>query len=62
MIDAQLTTEIFGLFSPAQPDNVFEIADLPIQTTTRGAYEDIANFYVDMHALASLKKTNLLDG
>ena len=55
MIDAQLTTEIFGLFAPARPDIACKIAQLPVQTTARGPAEDIAKFYITMHALASLK-------
>ena len=54
MIDAQLTTEIFGLFSPARPDVATRIAELPIQTTARHESEDIAKFYVSLHALASM--------
>lgn len=54
MIDAQLTTEIFGLFSPARPDIAVKIAHLPIQTTARKEAEDISKFYVRMHSLASL--------
>ncbi len=53
MIDAQLTTEIFGLFAPARPDVALEIALLPIQTTARENAQWIAEFYVIMHALAS---------
>lgn len=52
MIDAQLTTEIFGLFAPARPDLALKMAHLPIRTS---AYEEaawIAEFYVIMHALA----------
>ena len=53
MIDAQLTTEIFGLLSPARPDIALKIAQLPIQTTAREASEQISRFYVAMHSLAS---------
>jgi len=53
MIDAQLTTEIFGLFSPARPDVALELALLPIRTTARGESEYISNFYVCMYSLAS---------
>lgn len=53
MIDAQLTTEIFGLFAPARPDVALEMARLPIQTTARENAQWIAEFYVIMHALAS---------
>jgi hypothetical protein len=48
MIDAQLTTEIFGLFAPARPDVGLKMAHLPIRTT---AYENAASaseFYVVM--------------
>ena len=53
MIDAQLTTEIFGLFAPGRPDVALKMARLPIQTTARENAEWIAEFYVIMHALAS---------
>ncbi len=52
MIDAQLTTEIFGLLAPGRPDVALKMAYLPIRTT---AFEDaawISEFYVSMHALA----------
>ncbi len=54
MIDAQLTTEIFGLYAPTRPDIASKIAKLPIQTTANGNAEDIAQFYVKIHALASI--------
>jgi len=54
MIDAQLTTEIFGLFSPARVDLAFKMAHLPIQTTARLESEEISKFYISMHALASV--------
>ena len=54
MIDAQLTTEIFGLFAPTRPDVALKIAHLPIQTTAREEAEYISKFYVSMHALASI--------
>ena len=53
MIDAQLTTEIFGLFAPAHPDVAVKIAELPIQTVASQEAEDISKFYVRMYALAS---------
>jgi hypothetical protein len=53
MIDAQLTTEIFGLFAPGRPEVAAQIARLPIQTTARRDSEWIAEFYVRMHSLAS---------
>ena len=54
MIDAQLTTEIFGLFAPGRPDVARRMAYLPINTVARHEAADIANFYVTMHALAGL--------
>ena len=56
MIDAQLTTEIFGLFAPARPDVALKMARLPIQTVARNEAEEISNFYVAMHSLASLNR------
>ena len=53
MIDAQLTTEIFGLFAPTRPDIGLKMAKLPIQTVARENAEKISQFYVVMHALAS---------
>mgnify|MGYP001263006053 CR=1 FL=1 len=57
MIDAQLTTEIFGLFSPARPDVALRMAYLPIQTTAREEAESISKFYVTMYSLASIINT-----
>lgn len=59
MIDAQLTTEIFGLFAPTRPDVALEMAKLPIQTTAREEAEDIARFYVMMYSLAASVDSNL---
>jgi hypothetical protein len=53
MIDAQLTTEIFGLFAPARPDIALQMAHLPIRTTARENAAWISEFYVSMHSLAS---------
>ncbi|QIA07211.1 ADP-ribosylglycohydrolase family protein [Draconibacterium halophilum] len=53
MIDAQLTTEIFGLFAPAQPDMAIRLAKLPIQNTARENSQWISEFYVTMFSLAS---------
>lgn len=53
MIDAQLTTEIFGLFAPARPDVALKMAQLPIRTTARYNAEWISEFYVIMYSLAS---------
>jgi len=53
MIDAQLTTEIFGFFAPSRPDVALEMAKLPIQTTARENAQWISEFYVIMYSLAS---------
>jgi len=53
MIDAQLTTEIFGLYAPARPKKAIEMAKLPIQTTARMESQWISEFYVAMFSLAS---------
>ena len=56
MIDAQLTTEIFGLFSPTKPEFAIEMSKLPIQTTARYEAQEIAEFYVRMYSNASNTK------
>lgn len=53
MIDAQLTTEIFGLFAPSRPDIALKMAELPIRTTARENAQWISEFYVIMYSLAS---------
>ncbi len=53
MIDAQLTTEIFGLFAPTRRETAIKMAHLPIRTSASGDAAQIAEFYVIMHALAS---------
>ena len=60
MIDAQLTTEIFGLFAPARPDIALKMAHLPIQTTARDNAQWASEFYVIMYSLASYVDENLL--
>jgi hypothetical protein len=53
MIDAQLTTEIFGLYAPSRPDIATKIAYLPVRTTASENAAYISEFYINMHALAS---------
>ncbi|TDQ16387.1 ADP-ribosylglycohydrolase [Algoriphagus boseongensis] len=55
MIDAQLTTEIFGLFAPGRPDIALEMAHLPIRTTAQENAAWISEFYVIMYSLAGLE-------
>ena len=50
MIDAQLTTEVFGLLAPGEPERAVALARLPIRSVARGEAEAIANYYVDLHA------------
>ena len=54
MIDAELTTEIFGLFAPGRPDIALKMASLPIRTTARDNAAWISEFYVTMYSLASV--------
>ncbi|MBT8448724.1 MAG: ADP-ribosylglycohydrolase family protein [Gammaproteobacteria bacterium] len=56
MIDAQLTTEIFGLYAPGRPVEALQMAYLPIRTTARENAVYAAEFYVVMHALAAIQK------
>lgn len=53
MIDAQLTTEIFGLFAPTRADIARKLAYLPIRTTASESIANIPEFYVNMYSLAS---------
>ncbi len=53
MIDAQLTTEFFGMLCPGMPDRALQMADLPIRTTARGYAAHAAQFYVVLYSLAS---------
>lgn len=59
MIDAQLTTEIFGLFAPSRPDIAAKMAELPIRNVARFNAEWISLFYVRMYSLASKVNTSL---
>ncbi|UCE95011.1 MAG: ADP-ribosylglycohydrolase family protein [Flavobacteriaceae bacterium] len=59
MIDAQLTTEIFGLFAPARPDVALRMSELPIRVTAREDAAWISEFYVIMYSLASAVDSNL---
>ena len=59
MIDAQLTTEVFGFYSPGRPDFAVEMAELPIKTTARFNAEWISKFYVSMYSLAAVSNPNL---
>ena len=53
MIDAQLTTEIFGFLAPSRPDIALKMAELPILTTARYDAKWISQFYVSLYSLAT---------
>ena len=53
MIDAQLTTEIFGLYAPGDVELALRLAELPIRTTAAGEAAQIARFYVAMYAIGA---------
>lgn len=57
MIDAQLTTEIFGLYAPGAPNTALAMAHLPIRTTARQNAAWAAEFYVVMYSLAATVNT-----
>ena len=62
MIDAQLTTEIFGLLSPINYKYALKMSNLPVRTTSRGDAALISEFYVIIHSLAStINKSESLD-
>jgi hypothetical protein len=52
MIDAQLTTELFGALAPGMPEVALELADLPIRTSAYGYAEHAAQVFVVMYSLA----------
>jgi len=53
MIDAQLTTELFGLLAPVRADIALKMSYLPIRTSANFDAQWISEFYVIMHSLAS---------
>ncbi len=63
MIDAQLTTEIFGALAPTRPDIALKMSHLPIRTTAYLHSEWASEFYVIMYSLAvnvNVDKSKLL--
>ena len=55
MIDAQLTTEIFGFFAPTKPEIAMVLGYLPVRTTARDNAAWISEFNIIMYSLASIK-------
>jgi hypothetical protein len=60
-IDAQLTTEIFGLFAPGRPVVALDMGQLPVRLTASGDAEIAAQFYIIMHSLAPYAIENVFD-
>ena len=58
MIDAQLTTEIFGLLAPVRVDVALKISQLPIRVSAKYDAQWISQFYITMHSLASKVDTS----
>ncbi len=59
MIDAQLTTEIFGALAPGRPDVALQIAHLPVRTTAYLHSEWAAEYYIIMYSLTVVVDKNL---
>lgn len=59
MIDAQLTTELFGALAPGDVARALELAELPILTTASGYAVHAAQFYVALYALAPVLEPSL---
>ena len=59
MIDAQLTTEFFGLFAPGMPEAALTLADLPIRTTASGHAAHASQVYVVLYAIDQALPTGL---
>lgn len=59
MIDAQLTTELFGLMCPGMPDRALSLADPAIRTTSTGYAAHAAQFHVVLYALAPVAPETL---
>lgn len=59
MIDAQLTTEIFGALAPGRPDIALELGHLPIRTTAYLHSEWAAEFYIIMYSLSAIVDQSL---
>jgi len=60
-IDAQLTTEIFGLLAPGRSDVALTMGRLPVLVTARGNAAYAARFYIIMHSLAAYAIENVTD-
>lgn len=52
MIDAQLTTEIFGALAPGLPGMALKMGDLPIRTTATGYAAHASQYFLLLYCLA----------
>jgi hypothetical protein len=62
MIDAQLTTELFGALAPGRPAHALALANLPILATATGYAAHAAQVHVVLHALAPVLDPRLDPG
>lgn len=60
-IDAQLTTEFFGVLAPGMPRAALSLANAPILTTARGHAAHAAQFFVVLHALGATRGPDALN-
>lgn len=60
-IDAQLTTEFFGVFAPGMPRVGLELAKMPILTTARGHAAHASQYFVVLHALGAVRGGDALN-
>jgi hypothetical protein len=59
MIDAQLTTEIFGIYAPGMSEMALRMANLPIRTVATGYAAHAAQYFMLLYCLASDVDTSL---
>ena len=59
MIDAQLTTEVFGALAPGMVNKALRMANIPILTTANSHAAHASQFHVILYALASSLDTQL---
>ncbi len=59
MIDAQLTTEIFGIYAPSMADVALQMANLPIRLVATGYAAHAAQYFMLLYCLASEVDTSL---
>ena len=60
-IDAQLTTEFFGILAPGMPHAALQLANTPILTTARSHAAHASQYFVVLHALGAVRGQNALN-